>query len=348
MYSNERLLKFEGKKNLSDITVQAISLGDIKNKNSTNNESTTTPKRQKSANRIKTVDERLPAYYVRSRSAAKIRERERGIGGYVSQYIHLQKKDETNTINNITKSATGKSILRIIFVEKFDLIIAASEDKNIYVWGFDLEALKALSALRDQSIEANTIAEGIRIYIYIYIINSIFLFNTEGADVTNRVVGFTLRKILSEHTNLVTSLVVVDDVKSFGSVFLISAGWDRRIFIWDLINFTLFTKFHKRDVTDIEEAQMAAGGNIHDMDYSPNLKYFAYTSSDMCVYVRKFSPIGSEMDLVYKLEANIDSEVYCIKWNFITNQWITGMENGEIRIWVICILIILTKLKFLL
>jgi hypothetical protein len=157
MYSSERLLKFEGKKNLSDIMVQAISLGDTK-KSSKNNESTTNSKRQTSANRIKTVDERLPAYYVRSRSAAKIRERERGIGGYVSQYAHLHKKDESSSI---TKTATGKSILRIIFVEKFDLIIAASEDKNIYVWGFDIEALKALTALRDQSEDANTIAEGI-------------------------------------------------------------------------------------------------------------------------------------------------------------------------------------------
>jgi len=167
MYSNERLLKFEGKKNLSDITVQAISLGDTKNKNNNNNESTTTPKRQKSANRIKTVDERLPAYYIRSRSAAKIRERERGIGGYVSQYADLQRKDETKTINDITKTATGKSILRIIFVEKFDLIIAASEDKNIYVWGFDVDALKALTKLRDQPDDANTIADGIHILLYV-------------------------------------------------------------------------------------------------------------------------------------------------------------------------------------
>jgi WD40 repeat protein len=329
MYSSERLLKFEGKKNLSDITVQAISLGDTKNKNiSNNNESTKTSKRQKSATRIKTVDERLPAYYVRSRSAAKIRERERGIGGYVSQYAHLQKKDETNTVNNTTKTATGKSILRIIFVEKYDLIIAASEDKNIYVWGFDLEALKALTALRDQSDDISSITD-------------------EGDDVANRVVGFTLRKIFSEHSNLVTSLAVVDDIELFGRVFLLSAGWDRRIIIWDLTNFTLFSKYNNRNASDIEEAQSAANGNIHDMDYSPYLKYFAYTSSDMCVYVRKFSPNGSEMDLMYKLETNLDSEVYCVKWNFITNQWVTGMENGEIRIWVIIISIRFTKLKSL-
>lgn len=167
MYSSERLLKFEGKKNLSEVMVQAISLGDKKvNSNQTDNrndnkDSTTNAKRVASANRIKTVEERLPAYYVRSRSAAKIRERERGIGGYVSQYAHLQKKNDGNTLANIKKTATGKSILRILFVERFDLIIAASEDKNIYIWGFDLEALKALTTLRDQSNDIHQLPDGI-------------------------------------------------------------------------------------------------------------------------------------------------------------------------------------------
>jgi hypothetical protein len=160
MYSSERLLKLEVKKNANDIIVQAISLGDIKKTNSNNNQLKETPKRIKSANRPKTVDERLPAFYVRSRSAAKIRETERGIGGYVSQYAHLQQKEEPTTIDNLTKTATGKSILRIMFVEKYDLIIAASEDKDIYVWGFDIEALKALHALRDQENEINTITDG--------------------------------------------------------------------------------------------------------------------------------------------------------------------------------------------
>ncbi|CAF3091307.1 unnamed protein product [Rotaria socialis] len=316
MYSSERLLKFEGKKNLSDVMVHAISLGDTKTNadNNNNKESTTNTKRLASANRIKTVEERLPAYYIRSRSAAKIRERERGIGGYVSQYAHLQKKGDTNTLSNIKKTATGKSILRILLVEKFDLIIAASEDKNIYIWGFDLEALKALTTLRDQANDLNHLPE-------------------EGADVANRVVGFTLRKIFSEHESLVTSLALVDDVDSFGGVFLLSSGWDRRIFIWDLTHFILFSQYTNPKADHVDEAQTASQGNIHDMDYSPHLKYFAYASSDMCVYVRKFSPKGSEMDLMYILQAKIDSEVTCVKWNFIMNQWVTGMENGEIRIW---------------
>ena len=166
MYSNERLLKLEGKKNLNDLMVQAISLGDTKSndnqKKSDQSKRTASAsgKRVGSANRIKTIDERLPAYYVRQRSAAKIRERERGIGGYVSQYAHLQKKDNGQSLDTIAKTATGKSILRILFVEKCDLIIAASEDGSIYVWGYDLEALKALTTLREQSNDLNMMQEG--------------------------------------------------------------------------------------------------------------------------------------------------------------------------------------------
>ncbi len=131
-------------------------------------------------------------------------------------------------------------------------------------------------------------------------------------------------------------MALVDDVEYFGRIFLLSAGWDRRICIWDLTNFTLFAVYSNPKVSNIEDAEAASMGYIHNMDYSPSLKYFAYAAgSDMCVYVRKFSPIGSEMTLMYQLRAGVDSEVTCIKWNFITNEWVTGMDNGEFRIWVI-------------
>lgn len=169
MYSSERLLKFEGKKDLKDVLVQPISLGDTKKEDDSHKSenSTDTTKRVTSANRIKTVDERLPAYYVRSRSAAKIREKERGIGGYVSQYAHLKKREDTTVFNAKSTRATGKSVLRMLFVERYDLIVAACEDWKIYVWGFDQEALKALTTLRDQSVDINAIAEGRSLKFYL-------------------------------------------------------------------------------------------------------------------------------------------------------------------------------------
>lgn len=165
MYSSERLLKFEGKKNIDDITIRPISQGEVKKPEHEKDSSKISAKRAASAKRPKTVEERLPAFYVRSRSAAKIREKDRGIGGFVSQYNYLQKKDEGSSMGQNAKTVTGKSILRIIFVEKYDYIIGASEDKNIYLWSFDSDALKALHALRDQSNEMSPIAEGMFIYM---------------------------------------------------------------------------------------------------------------------------------------------------------------------------------------
>jgi hypothetical protein len=161
MYSSERLLKLEGKKNLSEILVQAISLGDPKtNKVEEKKDSHSHEKNTAPVQRIKTIDERLPAYYVRQRSTTKVRQRERGIGGYVSQYAHLQNTNGNESLESIAKTAKGKAIIRILFVEKFDLIIASSEDASVYVWGFDQEALKALTTLRDQPNDLSEIEEG--------------------------------------------------------------------------------------------------------------------------------------------------------------------------------------------
>ena len=187
MYSDDRLLKLDGKQDLSEYLVSSISLGETKstitgketNKTIKDKERegaheeglrdnddaekklTINSKDATSMKRIRSVDERLPAYYVRTRSAAKIAERERGIGGYVSQYVHLENMHEPQSLRTITKTATGKSILRIIFVERLDLIVASSEDHNIYVWGDDSETKQALETLKKKGVFESNEAEGI-------------------------------------------------------------------------------------------------------------------------------------------------------------------------------------------
>ncbi|CAF1299195.1 unnamed protein product [Didymodactylos carnosus] len=311
IYSSERLLKFEATKaQLMAMVVQATSIGRNKeNDEQFNSEqshlSTSSFQKQNTSNKNSKISERqLPVYHVRNRPTGKMKNREQGVGGYVSQYTHLQKKQST-----LNQTAV-KSILKTIFVENYDLIIAASEDTNIYVWGYDSEALHALIILRDQLDDTH-----------------------EGAQVANRVSGFTLRHIFSQHNSLVTSIALIDDVETFGDVFLISAGWDRRICTWNLTHFMLNSIFYNSNATTVEEAEIASPGSILDLAYSPSLKYFAYSTSDQSVYVRKFSTKGYDMDLMYALKSQQDIDITCIRWNYITNQWITGCEDGSIQLW---------------
>lgn len=60
---------------------------------------------------------------------------------------------------------------------------------------------------------------------------------------------------------------------------------------------------------------------------------FAYSCADKMVYIRKFSTNGSKMTLSNTLQGH-EAEVTCVKWNNISHKWVTGAEDGTIRIWV--------------
>ena len=63
-------------------------------------------------------------------------------------------------------------------------------------------------------------------------------------------------------------------------------------------------------------------------------KEFAYASSDRMVYIRKFSTNGAKMTLVNTLQGH-EGEVTCVRWNVHgKGSWVTGSEDGTIRIWV--------------
>jgi WD40 repeat protein len=157
-----------------------------------------------------------------------------------------------------------------------------------------------------------------------------------GIDsVTNRVAGFVLKKILSEHTACVTSLVVVESKENNDEKYLMSAGWDRRICIWSLNdnNIRLFDIFRNKNAQNFDEVELASDGNILDMCYATSLNQFAYACSDSMCYIRKFSKHGTEMKLVNTLLGHL-SDVNCIKWIEHRNCWITGGQDSTIRIWV--------------
>ena len=60
---------------------------------------------------------------------------------------------------------------------------------------------------------------------------------------------------------------------------------------------------------------------------------FAYSSADKLVYIRQFSPVGSEMKLKAILQGH-ESEVTQVRWNSIHKKWVTGSDDCTIRVWV--------------
>ncbi|WAQ99882.1 MHCKB-like protein [Mya arenaria] len=181
------------------------------------------------------------------------------------------------------------TILRCLFVESLDIILAASEDTNILSVLQDMKPLDMETLVNKYSILLDSDSE-------------LLPQNTkdgESDSVTNRVAGFVCKYVFCEHESCVTSLVVIEKENSQDSTYLLSGGWDRRICIWDL---------------------------------EAGRREFAYASSDKMVYIRKFSTTGSKMTLVNTLQGH-DAEVTCVCWNTILTKWVTGSDDGTIRIW---------------
>ena len=260
--------------------------------------------------------------------------------------FNSNKQSQLDEYANIKKT---NIILKLVYVENLDYILAACEDASIYVYCFDEEAVKILKNMK--FTDENTKNDEKNFKYYKDYLKSMENTNGEefdmanldnaeeirakedGDSVTNRVAGYVLKKILSEHTSCVTSLVVIDRLDLYPNRFLLSSGWDRRVCIWDLDKLRLFDLFRNKNVNNFEEVELASDGNILDMCYCPKMNYFAYASTDSLCYVRKFATYGSEMVLVNTLQGHF-SEVNCIRWIENKMVWITGGEDGTVRIWV--------------
>lgn len=69
------------------------------------------------------------------------------------------------------------------------------------------------------------------------------------------------------------------------------------------------------------------------MSFHLSRKEFAYSSSDKMVYIRKFSLRGPDMVMINTLQGH-EGEITCVRWNRVKGKWVTGSEDGTIRIWV--------------
>lgn len=172
-------------------------------------------------------------------------------------------------------------------------------------------------------------------------------------SVTNRVAGFICKDVLTGHDSCVTSLAIVDKEEEHGATYMLSGGWDRKILLWNLRTGQLHDQLRPNKVRydvntgkelppdDVEDAvnedelvdgELACDGVILCIEYCEERNEYAYASSDGMVYIRDFSTIGCEMKLRNTLQGH-ELEITCVKWNPIYRRWITGSEDGTIRIW---------------
>ncbi|XP_077985512.1 uncharacterized protein LOC144440123 [Glandiceps talaboti] len=231
--------------------------------------------------------------------------------------------------------------LKSIFIESLDLLLVASEDANIYMWGFDDDAVNALQHMKPEGHEELIRKYGILLPRESLLLPRRTLRNNylnaihnvqENDSVTNRVAGFICKNVLMGHHSVVTCMAIVPPEAGFKTTYMISGGWDRRICIWDVTRGVLHDCFRNTNPGSLDTIELACDGIILDMDYSPKRNEFAYASSDKMVYIRKFSESGRKMTLCNTLQGH-DGEITQVKWNHLKNQWVTGSEDGTIRIW---------------
>lgn len=210
--------------------------------------------------------------------------------------------------NLSTKQAAAKQprpgVNFLFYYEDLDYLISGYEDSRICVWGYN-----------EESIQLDPKAEIVGDQLLV------------GEGVNNRVAGMSLKATLLEHKEAVTCFTCF---KHNDKNWMISAGWDRRLCIWNLDTLKLADIFRS---SDSAKEELAADGIILSIDYSPERNEFGYTSSDKLAYIRKFSP-GGDLKLVAVLQGH-EAEVTVIKWHAKHRQWITGSEDRSIRIWVL-------------
>ncbi|RXM97499.1 Guanine nucleotide-binding protein subunit beta-like protein [Acipenser ruthenus] len=221
-----------------------------------------------------------------------------------------------------TKEHSGM-ITHFLYWADSKLLLSASNDGTVVVWTIGatvLEKILRFELLLDRAggSRDSTTTEEERV----------------SDSVTNRVSGFICKKVLAGHFHTVSGLAVVGKGSIYSTVYLISGGWDRRLCIWDLETGELQDTFCNPDLSGWHELkEVACDGVILDLAYSPKRNEFAYSSSDGLIYIRQFSPVGREMRLVSVLQGH-QADITAIVWHHLSDKWISGSEDGTIRIWV--------------
>jgi len=198
-----------------------------------------------------------------------------------SDYVSSGNK---KVVPGVTKIKSGqnqpkaKTILRLLYHEKKDLLVSACEDTNIYIWGFDEDQIKAYSQMAKTAKMNmnNNLAAGDS--------NSRHGQGDASDDVTNRVAGFICQYVFFGHDNIVTSLAQI------GPNLLLSSSWDKRLFVWDLDELDFVGALTTDGTINKNSSDWADAADFEVIDIcaAESIDRIALASTDSCVYIREF------------------------------------------------------------
>ncbi|XP_067899004.1 uncharacterized protein [Heterodontus francisci] len=240
---------------------------------------------------------------------------------------------ESSGVTASHKPIQPPSFTRSLFMEDLDLLILAADDGNIYLWGFDDSLSSILKMMPSNSTQEQDKTRRFEVLLEQTVDRQYSPVEEENGSINNRVSGFVCKKVLSHHVQPVGGVAVVGRDQGYSTDYLISGGWDRRLCVWDLQAGVLHDTFSNTapgNRSDVQE--LACDGAILDLAYSPKRNEFAYSSSDGMVYIRHFSPVTSEMKLMNVLQGH-EADITAILWHSLLNKWLSGSEDGSIRIW---------------
>ncbi|XP_060693455.1 uncharacterized protein LOC132823530 [Hemiscyllium ocellatum] len=240
---------------------------------------------------------------------------------------------ESPTVAASKKTMQPPSFTRTVFVEELDLLVLAADNGNIYLWGFDDSLSGILEMMPSKRSQEQDKTRRFEVLLEQSINRRCSAAEEENASVNDRVSGFVCKKVLSHHIQPVGGVAVVGRDQGYSTDYLISGGWDRRICVWDLQACVLHDIFSNTALDERSNVQeLACDGAILDLAYSPKRNEFAYSSSDGMIYIRHFSPTTTQMKLVSVLQGH-EADITAILWHSLLNKWLSGSEDGSIRLW---------------
>ncbi|XP_041050343.1 uncharacterized protein LOC121281462 [Carcharodon carcharias] len=245
---------------------------------------------------------------------------------------------ESSGVTASNKTSQPPSFTRSVFVEELDLLVLAADDGNIYLWGFDDSLSSILKMMPSKTTQEQDKMRRFEVLLEQTMNRQYTTTEEENGSVNDRVSG--QRPFGDRFSPTPFHRAKIRPWMKYGlkysrwtwiklpAIPAVATDPGMAQSRWPPIGWQLYVgpplgdrqKSHLILIKGPMPKKIKAGNE------------FAYSSSDGMVYIRHFSPVASEMKLIGVLQGH-EADITAILWHSLLNKWLSGSEDGSIRIW---------------